>query len=131
MREEHLTKLRLMAKSLEQNLPAGSTPMLLINHTLETTSDELKDLQKSYNKFKALKRKPKSINTVQEKASEQKMTSYQTLRRRQVVRMALLMNLLLLVTAVLCWVCQPTCCESLNTMAFQPQLKYVNGPPPI
>merc|ERR1739838_373508 len=49
MREEHLTKLRLMAKSLEQNLPAGSTPMLLINHTLETTSDELKDHQKSYN----------------------------------------------------------------------------------
>jgi len=131
MREEHLTKLRLMAKSLEQNLPAGSTPMLLINHTLETTSDELKDLQKSYNKFKALKRKPKSINNVQVKASEQKMTSYQTLRRRQVVKMALLMNLLLLVTAVLCWVCQPSCCESHNTMAFQPQLKYVNGPPPI
>lgn len=132
MREEHLTKLRLMAKSLEQNLPAGSTPMLLINHTLETTSEELKDLQKSYNKFKALKRKPKkSINAVQIKNSEQKMTSYQSLRRRQVVRMALLMNMLLLVTAVLCWVCQPTCCESYNTMAFQPQLKYVNGPPPI
>merc|ERR1719305_1283589 len=129
-REEHLGKLRIMAKSLEQNLPAHSTPMLMINHTLQTTSDELKDLQKTYSKFKALKRKPKSINAVKEKECVTKITTFQTLRRRQVVKMALLMNGLLLFTALLCWICQPRCCDQLNTMAFQPQLRYVNGPPP-
>lgn len=130
LREEHLTKLKIMAKSLEQNLPASSTPMLMINHTLHTTSEELKDLQKTYSKFKALKRKPKSINAVKEKECATRITSYQTLRRRQVVKMALLMNGLLLFTALLCWVCQPRCCDQVNTMAFQPQLRYVNGPPP-
>lgn len=130
LREEHLTKLRIMAKSLEQNLPANSTPMLMINHTLQTTSEELKDLQKTYNKFKALKRKPKSINAVKEKDCVTKITTYQTLRRRQVVKMALLMNGLLLFTALMCWICQPRCCDQLNTMAYQPQLRYVNGPPP-
>jgi len=131
LREEHLTKLRIMAKSLEQNLPAHSTPMLMINHTLQTTSDELKDLQKTYSKFKALKRKPKSINkAVKEKECVTRITTFHTLRRRQVVRMALLMNGLLLFTALLCWICQPRCCDQLNNMAFQPQLRYVNGPPP-
>lgn len=135
VREEHLTKLRLMAKNLEQNLPAGSTPMLLINHTLQTTSEELKDLQKSYRRFKALnKRKPKSRSKVQAETLDPApvpMTPFRTSWRRQVVRTALLMNLLMLVTAVICWLCQPTCCETQNSMAFQPQLKYVNGPPPI
>jgi len=130
LREEHLSKLRMMAKSLEQNLPASSTPMLMINHTLQTTSEELKDLQKTYNKFKALKRKPKSINAVKKKEYVTKVTTYQTFRRRQVVKMALLMNGLLLFTALMCWICQPRCCDQLNTMAYQPQLRYVNGPPP-
>lgn len=130
LREEHLTKLRIMAKSLELNLPASSTPMLMINHTLQTTSEELKDLQKTYSKFKALKRKPKSMPAVKEKECVTRITTYQTLRRRQVVKMALLMNGLLLFTALLCWICQPRCCDQFNTMAFQPQLRYVNGPPP-
>ena len=139
LREEHLGKLRIMAKSLEQNLPPSSTPMLMINHTLQSTSEELKDLQKTYSKFKALKRrKPKSTNsTVMTEKEKSKSggevriaTTYQTVRRRQVVKMALLMNGLLLFTALLCWICQPQCCDQANTMAFQPQLRYVNGPPP-
>jgi hypothetical protein len=130
LREEHLGKLRIMAKSLEQNLPASSTPMLMINHTLQTTSDELKDLQKTYSKFKALKRKPKSMHTVKERERVPRVASYERVRRRQVVRMALLMNGLLLFTALLCWLCHPRCCDQVNTMAFQPQLRYVNGPPP-
>jgi len=139
LREEHLGKLRIMAKSLEQNLPPSSTPMLMINHTLQSTSEELKDLQKTYSKFKALKRrKPKSTNsTVMTEKEKSKnggvvriATTYQTVRRRQVVKMALLMNGLLFFTALLCWICQPQCCDQANTMAFQPQLRYVNGPPP-
>jgi len=135
LREEHLGKLRIMAKSLEQNLPPSSTPMLMINHTLQSTSEELKDLQKTYSKFKALKRrKPKSTSTVTEKEKskngEVRIATFATVRRRQVVKMALLMNGLLLFTALLCWICQPQCCDQANTMAFQPQLRYVNGPPP-
>ena len=136
LREEHLGKLRIMAKSLEQNLPPSSTPMLMINHTLQSTSEELKDLQKTYSKFKALKRrKPKSTATTsaekeKNKSGEVRLATYETVRRRQVVKMALLMNGLLLFTALLCWMCQPQCCDQANTMAFQPQLRYVNGPPP-
>ena len=109
--------------------------MLMINHTLQSTSEELKDLQKTYSKFKALKRrKPKSTSTVTEKEKskngEVRIATFATVRRRQVVKMALLMNGLLLFTALLCWVCQPQCCDQANTMAFQPQLRYVNGPPP-
>jgi len=133
--DELFGKLRIMAKSLEQNLPPSSTPMLMINHTLQSTSEELKDLQKTYSKFKALKRrKPKSTSTVTEKEKskngEVRIATFATVRRRQVVKMALLMNGLLLFTALLCWVCQPQCCDQANTMAFQPQLRYVNGPPP-
>jgi len=138
LREEHLSKLRIMAKSLEQNLPASSTPMLMIKHTLKTTSEELKDLQKTYSKIKALNRKPKSIKAVTEQNEKRKTavmtpqgtTSFEAARRRQVVKMALLMNGLLLLTALLCWMCQPQCCDQANTMAFQPQLRFVNGPPP-
>ena len=93
LRKEHLSKLQMMAKSLEQNLPASSTPMMMINHTLQTTSEELEDLQKNYSKFQTLKhRKPKSIVTVKEKEVTVKLVSYQSLRRRQVVKVALLMN---------------------------------------
>ena len=134
LREEHLGKLRIMAKSLEQNLPPSSTPMLMINHTLQSTSEELKDLQKTYSKFKALKRrKPKSTSTTEKSKNGGEVrivTTYETVRRRQVVKMALLMNGLLLFTALLCWICQPQCCDQANTMAYQPQLRYVNGPPP-
>ena len=60
LREEHLGKLRIMAKSLEQNLPPSSTPMLMINHTLQSTSEELKDLQKLTVNLKLLKEENQS-----------------------------------------------------------------------
>ena len=58
-REGHLTKLQLMAKSLEQNFPAGSTPMLLINHALGTSFSRVTRFPKILQKLKITEKKTK------------------------------------------------------------------------
>ena len=130
LREEHLSKLRVMAQSLGHNLPAKSTPMLMIKQTLQTTSEELKHLQNTYTKLKAPRSRPKSVLSVKGQESVVAMTSYQTVWRRRVVRMALIINTMLVLTALICWLCHPRCCDQLNTMGYIPSLRYVNGPPP-
>ena len=58
------------------------------------------------------------------------MTSYQTVWRRRVVRMALIINAIMVLTVLLCWLCHRRCCDQLNNVGFMPRLRYVNGPPP-
>jgi len=140
-REEHLSKLRSMAKSLEMSFPPSSVPILMIKDTLQATSDEFNDLKTCYRKYRTLKpSKPKNRPGTKSKVDKQistssvrRTTSFKTRCRQQVIRMTLFMNILLFITAALLWICHPQCCDSANTMIFshQPQFKYVNGPPPI
>lgn len=140
-REEHLSKLRSMAKSLEKSFPPSSVPILMIKDTLQATSEEFNDLKTCYRKYKTLKpSKPKSrqgnrtkIDKQSSSPSVRRTTSFKTRCRNQVIKMTLFMNILLFLTAALLWICHPQCCDSANTMIFshQPQFKYVNGPPPI
>ena len=152
--DERLAKLRMIADNLRRNLPPDSPSLQLIDRTLQTTSDQLESLQRSFDTRRVKQKlKPKLLSSssrdksrVQSDQSDEVfsddgddksdtkvtvLTSYQVTRRRKVVRMALLMNFLLFLTAVLCWVCQPSCCENQNTMYLLPKLTYVNGPPPI
>merc|ERR1719362_575198 len=152
--DERLAKLRMIADNLRRNLPPDSPSLQLVDRTLQTTSDQLESLQRSFD-TRRVKQKPKpkllssrdKQSTVQSDRSDEVvsdhdghddgdtrvtvLTSPQVTWRRKVVRMALLMNFLLFLTAVLCWICQPKCCENQNTMYLLPKLTYVNGPPPI
>ena len=38
---------------------------------------------------------------------------------------------LLLAAVFIAWSFQPKCCEATNSLSLLPQLRYVNGPPPI
>jgi len=131
--DERLAKLKLIADSLRRNLPADSPSLQIIDRTLQTTSDQLEDFHRSCKKIvqkvkPKLKRRPSDDKR---KPSEVVVTSYLVDRRKKVVKMALVMNFLLFITAIICWLCQPSCCENFNTMYLLPKLSYVNGPPPI
>ena len=80
VREEQLTKLKLMANNLQQNLSPNSSALTLISQTLETTSCELKDLQKSYKKYKKTNKKPKLQQTAKCKNVRQNKVTSSILR---------------------------------------------------
>ena len=135
--DERLAKLKLIADSLRRNLPADSPSLQIIDRTLQSTSDQLEDLHRSYDKI-VTKSKPKLKSIKSEVAKDDNSkpcevvpSSYLVTRRRKVVKMALVMNFLLFITAIMCWLCQPSCCDNVNTMYLLPKLTYVNGPPPI
>lgn len=130
--DERLAKLKLIADSLRRNLPADSPSIQIIDRTLQSTSDQLEDFHRSY-EHTVQKHKPKLKLKKHDadKPSEVVLTSYHVVRRRKVVKMALVMNFLLFITALICWLCQPSCCENQNSMYLLPKLTYVNGPPPI
>ena len=135
--DERLAKLKMIADSLRRNLPADSPSLQIIDRTLQSTSDQLEDLHRSYDKI-VTKSKPKLKSIRSEvakddisKPCEVVPTTYLVMRRKKVVKMALVMNFLLFITAIMCWLCQPSCCDNVNTMYLLPKLTYVNGPPPI
>ena len=59
------------------------------------------------------------------------LASLAVTRRRRVLKMAVFINLLLVFVVFLAWLGEPTCCDSYTAISFGPQLRYVNGPPPI
>ena len=131
--EERLAKLRLIADSLRRNLPPDSPSISIIERTLQTTSDQLHDLHRSQDRAANSRVKPRLKLRSSERSSEGTVavSSPGLRRRRKVVRVALVINFLLVLVAFLCWLAQPSCCENYNTMYLLPKLTYVNGPPPI
>ena len=138
--DERLAKLSLIAESLRRNLPPDSPSITIIERTLQSTSAQLRDLQdlqRSQERPGArscpgLKQRLK-VKTCSERPSEvaRPLTTATTRRRRKVVKVALVINLLLFLVAFLCWLAQPACCENYNSLYLLPKLTYVNGPPPI
>lgn len=134
-REQQLTKLRMMANNLQVNLSPNSSALALISQTIETTSCQMKDLHKSYLKFKKGKKKLKPGLPSNSATNEKKLVHKQEFGGRsvrgRVVRMALAIQMVLMLVVFISWLCQPTCCDSYNSMSFTPQLRYIDGPPPI
>jgi hypothetical protein len=60
-----------------------------------------------------------------------KLSSLANSRRRRVLKMAVFIHLLLVSVVFLAWLAEPACCDSYTPLSFGPQLRYVNGPPPI
>lgn len=134
--DERLAKLRLIADSLRRNLPADSPSISIIDRTLQSTSDQLQDLQRWQERTRArvvTRAKPRLKLRGSERSSEgaPALISSGVRRRRKVVRLAAVINFLLFLVAFLCWLSQPSCCENYNNMYLLPKLTYVNGPPPI
>lgn len=137
-KHERLTKLRMMAKSLEETLGPTAPPVLIISKTLDATSSELDDLETTYLSFKACKKKKFKlkpnfgVKTDKEKFRPKPSSIASGQRRKKFAKITLTIQALLLLALFLSWLCQPKCCDSLSAIStFSPQLKYVNGPPPI
>ena len=137
--DERLSQLRAIADSLRRNLPPDSPSINIIERTLQSTQAQLQDLQDLQRRqarpagrtCPALKHRLKARPG--ERASElaSPLTTASTRRRRKVVKVAIVINLLLFLLAFLCWLAQPACCENYNSLYLLPKLTYVNGPPPI
>jgi hypothetical protein len=105
----------------------------MISKNLESTSHQLKTIQKSYHRLnlsrlRAAKRKDKQLPFI----AAAKLSSAGG-RLRRTARAALSISLVLLLLLLLSWGAEPRCCDSYcsASLSFSPQLKYVNGPPPI
>jgi len=137
--DERLSQLRAIADSLRRNLPPDSPSINIIERTLQSTQAQLQDLQDLQRRqarpagrtCPGLKHRLKARPG--ERASElaSPLTTASTRRRRKVVKVAIVINLLLFLLAFLCWLAQPACCENYNSLYLLPKLTYVNGPPPI
>ncbi len=133
----------------------------IISDTLNSTSQELHDLKKIYKvvKVNSRCRHPNNINSnssrrrrisgggnVSSTAASaatgspssagvgvitRKISSLANSRRRRVLKMAVFIHLLLVSVVFLAWLAEPACCDSYTPLSFGPQLRYVNGPPPI
>jgi len=132
-KHQRLSKLKLMAKSLEETLSPKAPALLMISKTLEATSNELNDLQKTYMSYKSNKKKKKAKLNLGLKNDKEKFRPKATSvsRRRRFAKITMTIQLLLMIVLFLTWLCQPRCCDSFSAISFSPQLKYVNGPPPI
>merc|ERR1719357_1008235 len=130
-KHQRFSKLKLMAKSLEEALSPKAPAILVISKTLEATSHELDDLQKNYKNYKLNKKKKKTKLNLGVKNDREKFRPKvaSISRRRRFAKISMTIQWLLLLILFLSWLCQPRCCDSFSAISFSPQLKYVNGPP--
>ena len=132
-KHQRFSKLKLMAKSLEEALSPKAPAILVISKTLEATSHELDDLQRNYKNYKLNKKKKKAKLNLGVKNDREKFRPKvaSISRRRRFAKISMTIQWLLLLILFVSWLCQPRCCDSFSAISFSPQLKYVNGPPPI
>jgi len=132
-KHQRFSKLKLMAKSLEGTFSPKAPALLMISRTLEATSNELNDLQRNYMSYKSKKKKLKARINLRVKNDREKFRPKvgSISRRQRYAKMVMSIQLLLMLVLFLSWLCQPRCCDSFSAISFSPQLKYVNGPPPI
>jgi len=136
-KHERLLKLQQMARSLTETLGTTAPTIQIISKTLDSTASELEDLEKTYSKFKAYKKKrlkaKQTINKNERDKSGPKMTNFDYFQRRKTfAKITLTIQALFVAALFLSWLCQPKCCDNLSAISpFSPQLIFVNGPPPI
>ena len=126
---EQLSRLKRMAESLEKVVSPHTPSFLLLSNILKETSNELDDLQKTYVKCKSNPLKMRKKQNFPSRS--EKGVKVRPGRLGKFLRVTLSLQLFLLSLAMLAWVTQPQCCDTLSTISFSPQLKFVNGPPPI
>ena len=123
-REQQLQRLQLLAAALQENLPPDSPALLTLTSTLTSAAQQLSDLKTSFRTVKARRRRLVGGRGRSALAAGE-------VRERRVVRSVVVMNLVLLLVLLVAWAVEPTCCDTYSQLAFGPQLRYINGPPPI
>lgn len=131
LREQQLERLRFLAQNLEQSLDPRSKACSMISKTIETTSYQLKDLQISLQTLKSAKLRTKSKFGGRKVENRIRPKNAGNSRRRRVTKMALTIHLIMMLIMFISWFTQPRCCDNIGSISMVPQLKYVNGPPPI
>jgi len=121
--EEQLERLRQLGSQLEGRLDSGSRD--LISRTLETTSFQLRDLHISNSKSKLKVGCRRPLNQTK------RQPKFAASRRRRVFKMAAVVHVVMVLLMLVSWLTQPRCCDNVGSMSLVPQLKYINGPPPI
>ena len=128
-REEQFTKLRILAKHLEQDLSSNPSDLAIISQILKTTSTELGDLKDAYNKYKANKDQTTEDATKKSTKKDEKPAES---RRSRIGRLSVMMSVGVMFVLFVSWMSEPRCCDSYNTLSHQfVSFSYVNGPPPI
>jgi len=138
-KQKKLSKLQQMAKKLEDILGPSAPPLLKIAKSLEVTSSEINDLEHTFLKERKISKKKitKSKQALGVKKDKEKfrprtssISSGQ--RRKKFAKITLTIHAILLLGFLISWLSEPKCCDSLSSISsFSPQLKFVNGPPPI
>jgi hypothetical protein len=118
--EERIGRIRAMAHSLQAVLSPRAQSARAVARGLEVASSELVELQRALSSLRGGRGRGRGARRPG------------PARRRRLAKCCLGVNMMLLLVLFLSWLCQPSCCDAFSAMsAFSPQLKYVNGPPPI
>jgi len=108
----------------------------MISKNLESTSHQLKTIQKSYQRLKLsrLRQSARQQLRKDKQPGPQLPAVGKAGRMRRTARAALSIWLVVALLMLVSWGAEPRCCDSYSSysaLSFSPQLKYVNGPPPI
>ena len=128
-------------RNLEAVLSPRSPSVQAMTRTLEATDKELSALQRTYLSLKSPRKKRSGRGVTSNLGVKQDRDRFRPrhgaglgsgARRKKVAKYSLGVHVVLLLLLFLSWLCQPSCCEGFSAISpFSPQLKYVNGPPPI
>ena len=126
-KQERLGRLRQMAERLQEVISPRSPSVAAVRAGIEATSAQLGGLQKQVLRIRGRSRGRRNIRGVSRRSREGLLS-----RKKKLAKYSVGVHLVLLLGLFLSWLCQPSCCDNFSAIsAFSPQLKYVNGPPPI
>ena len=127
-KQERLGRLRQMAERLQEVISPRSPSVAAVRAGIEATSAQLGGLQRQVLRIRGRSRGRRTVMKARRTRSKEGLLS----RRKKFVKYSVGVHLVLLLGLFLSWLCQPSCCDNFSAIsAFSPQLKYVNGPPPI
>lgn len=133
-REKRLNTLKQLARKLE-DLSPGSAAIYQINTRLDRAHQDLIVLQSQLSNLTPRPAKTTKEISIQTDSPRPKRASLTTKRPYwlRVFRLAVPLQIAMIVLLLAACVLEPSCCNTLNTFgsSFLPVLKYQGGPPPI
>ena len=127
-KQDRLSRLRQMAVRLQEVISPRSPSVAALRAGIEATSAQLGGLQRQVLKIRGRSRGRRTVMKARRTRSREGLLY----RKKKFVKYSVGVHLVLLLGLFLSWLCQPSCCDNFSAIsAFSPQLKYVNGPPPI
>ena len=127
-KQERLGRLRQMAERLQEVISPRSPSVVAVRAGIEATTKQLGGLQREVLRIRGRSRGRRTVMKAKRTRSREGLLA----RKKKLAKYSVGVHLVLLLGLFLSWLCQPSCCDNFSAIsAFSPQLKYVNGPPPI